>query len=102
MGFGDPVMIRVPDLKQITKLELRWTAGIWQGKTIDSDEHIAGTASGIRTGRSARPMAVALVAPELYTTGDVAAFRQEGGRGDGATPDGRPGAPARAGDTGSA
>lgn len=66
MGFGGPVVIRVPDLKQTTKLEPRWMAGIWLGKTIDGDEHIAGTASGIRTGRSARPMAAALVAPELY------------------------------------
>ena len=65
MGFGDPVMIRVPDLKQIPKLEPRWIAGIWLGKTIDGDEHIAGTASGIRAGCSARPMAAALVAPEL-------------------------------------
>lgn len=60
------MVIRVPDLKQTTKLEPRWMAGIWLGKTIDGDEHIAGTASGIRTGRSARPMAAALVAPELY------------------------------------
>eukprot|EP00972_Heterocapsa_arctica_P067761 10004617-Heterocapsa_arctica.AAC.1 len=56
-SFGEPVMLRLSDLRDQGKLEPRWSVGIWVGKATDSDEHILAMPSGVAMGRSVRRMA---------------------------------------------
>jgi hypothetical protein len=56
-NFGEPVMLRVSDLKDQGKLEPRWSVGVWVGKAGDSDEHMVAMTGGVAMGRSVRRMA---------------------------------------------
>eukprot|EP00972_Heterocapsa_arctica_P004034 599992-Heterocapsa_arctica.AAC.1 len=49
----------MPDIKKLPKMDMRCALGGWHlaGKRPESDEHIVGTPSGIRYGRSARRLA---------------------------------------------
>ncbi len=44
----------VSDLAEISKLQERWAAGVWFGKTFETDSHIVLTEQGIVTARTCK------------------------------------------------
>ncbi|CAE8581665.1 unnamed protein product [Polarella glacialis] len=52
--FSEPVMVK--NVGNLTRLQPRWTPGVWLGRTSDGDENLAATAQGLLIGRSARAM----------------------------------------------
>eukprot|EP00442_Polarella_glacialis_P024951 CAMPEP_0115080094 /NCGR_PEP_ID=MMETSP0227-20121206/18487_1 /TAXON_ID=89957 /ORGANISM="Polarella glacialis, Strain CCMP 1383" /LENGTH=1738 /DNA_ID=CAMNT_0002467699 /DNA_START=420 /DNA_END=5636 /DNA_ORIENTATION=- len=49
-----------------SKLEERFTPGVWLGRTVSSDQHIVGASSGIVLTRTCRRLSDADCPPELY------------------------------------
>eukprot|EP00972_Heterocapsa_arctica_P037461 5514832-Heterocapsa_arctica.AAC.1 len=76
--FGQPVLLRNPEMKSLAKLFPRWTTGAWLGKSIDADEHIVATALGIRQGRACRAMAVSEANPDLWQNVRSATWGESG------------------------
>ena len=56
LPVATPVMIRSPQALEHPKLEARWSQGLWLGRKVDSDEHIAGGEEGVLVGRSCKMM----------------------------------------------
>ena len=64
--FGEAVMVRRQKLVDVPKMDARWNLGLWLGKTVSSDEHMVGTASGMNYGRSVKALPDAEVPTSLY------------------------------------
>jgi len=56
-AFASPVLGRRPQALELPKLERRWIPGLYLGKRTDSDECIIGSARGVFTTRSCKPLA---------------------------------------------
>ncbi|CAE8582737.1 unnamed protein product [Polarella glacialis] len=61
--FSEPVMVK--NVGNLTRLQPRWTPGVWLGRTSDGDENLAATAQGLLIGRSARAMERAVLPEDL-------------------------------------
>ncbi|CAE8693048.1 unnamed protein product, partial [Polarella glacialis] len=61
--FSEPVMVK--NVGSLTRLQPRWTPGVWLGRTSDGDENLAATAQGLLIGRSARVMDRAVLPEDL-------------------------------------
>ena len=59
-------MVKLPDVANLSKLDDRWTPGIWLGKTGESDEHIVGTKTGVMISRTVKEMPKTEVILDLF------------------------------------